>query len=247
MSANGQLEASELTPVGNGMYLATATATAWRRMYAAAKASTGVAMRITPPNGAYRDLKAQQYMIDHPTGPVRIADLGHSSHGDGRAVDISNFTLVYDWLRNHADEYGFTQQFASEQWHWRHDGTTLAGGGAEIAPERRKTMTTNYVNTDTYKSGKAAKGTICATAGDSPGTSANWLEYPRTMLENERAALMTSAHGPHVELTAAEFADYRNRYLSPLITASGSSGSSGPTAAEIAKAVNDDAAARLQS
>lgn len=101
--------------------------------------------------------------------------------------------------------------------------TSTAGGGTEITPERRKSMTTNYVDISTYKTGKAVAGTLCATAGDSPGTPANWIEYPRTMSSGERAVLMTAAHGPHIELTHEEFIAFRERYLSPLAIAGGNS------------------------
>jgi len=122
------------------MFLATAAATAWQRMHVAAKAATGATLRITPPNGAYRDLAAQKYMFENPLGPVPIAPPGFSSHGDGRAVDISNFNQVYNWLRNHAHEFGFTQQFSTEPWHWKHNGTSSAGGGTEITSKKENDM-----------------------------------------------------------------------------------------------------------
>lgn len=139
MPSNGRLTSSELTSIGGGMFLANATARAWAAMSTACKAATGVTMRVTPPYGAYRDLAAQQYMIDHPVGPVPIAPLGQSTHGDGRALDVSNFSLVYNWLRAHAHEFGFSQQFVKEPWHWRHDGTTAAGDGTPII-EKETTM-----------------------------------------------------------------------------------------------------------
>ena len=212
MSANGQLTASELAPIGNGMFLLTATAHAWGRMSAACKAATGVTMRITPPYGAYRDLTAQQYMIDHPVGPVPIAPLGHSTHGDGRALDVSNFSLVYNWLKAHAHEFGFTQTFKVEPWHWRHDGTTAAGGGGTPITERRhNTMSTLY-----HKQNSTP--TLYALAGDSPGTPANWLETTAQGLANAWSAQIG---GPSAAVNDQTWEAYKAAYRAPLTVAGG--------------------------
>lgn len=128
MSANGRLTPAELTYVGNGQYLSNGTAQAFFRMSAAVKADTGVSLTVSD-GGGYRDLAAQQYLINHPQGPVPIAPLGYSTHGDGRAVDIRDFASLYVWLRKRAGTFGFYQQFDSEPWHWRFTGAETAGTG----------------------------------------------------------------------------------------------------------------------
>jgi hypothetical protein len=133
MSANGQLRPDELTAI-QGQYLANATANAFNTMSEASWITNRVRLRISA-GGAYRNLADQQYLIDHPEGPVPIARLGYSSHGDGRAVDISNWSSVYGWLVANAPRFGFRQQFASERWHWRHDGATAAGSGGSLIIE----------------------------------------------------------------------------------------------------------------
>lgn len=127
VSKNGELTPAELTYMGNGIYLSNATAIAFNKMSVDIFNALGVHTRITPPDGGYRDLASQQYRYDHPQGPVPIAVPGASSHGMGTAVDISNFYLMYNWLKAHANNYGFDQQFNSEEWHWRYINTTISG------------------------------------------------------------------------------------------------------------------------
>lgn len=126
MSANGRLKSSEITHMGNGVYLSNGTAQAFSRMAADVKQATGVTLRITPPDGGYRDIAMQQYLYDHPEGPVPIARPGSSTHGMGRAVDISNFASVLVWLRKYAGAHQFYQQFSSEPWHWVFTGAEVA-------------------------------------------------------------------------------------------------------------------------
>lgn len=127
MSANGRLASAELTHMGNGIYLSNGTAQAFSRMAADVKRSTGVTLRITPPDGGYRDWAMQQFRYDNPEGPVPIGRPGTSSHGMGRAVDISNFAAVLGWLRKYAGAHQFYQQFSSEPWHWAFTGAEVAG------------------------------------------------------------------------------------------------------------------------
>lgn len=145
MSFNGRLSADQLTLVGDSIYLSNRAAKAWSLMVTACAKDTGHTMTITPPDGGYRDLAMQQYLIDHPEGPVPIAPLGYSTHGMGDAVDIHRVWLVYGWLRGNAHRFGFHQQFASEAWHWKHDGSEPAGN--DVTPideqiEEEETMTT---------------------------------------------------------------------------------------------------------
>lgn len=135
MTINGKLPQSELTTVGQGMFLNHATAESWTRMVQECRQATGITLQITAPYGAYRDFAAQKHMVDHPQGPVSIAPPGYSTHGLGTTVDISNYAPTYAWLKANAPRFGFTQQFAKEPWHWRHDGSAAAGGGTPITIE----------------------------------------------------------------------------------------------------------------
>lgn len=260
MSANGRLKASELSPVGNGMYLLTATANAWARMSAACKAATGVTMRITPPYGAYRDWAAQQYMVDHPQGPVRIAPPGSSTHGDGRAVDVSNFSLVLGWLTAHAREFGFARQFAAEPWHWKHDGTTAAGSGTPISTESENIMRAirepsggiTLVGETTYQNLTLAQWMTEAKIWGGY-TQLSLADYQTAITDTQvrRAYLLAGIGGGVVDaaaiatkVTANVKADLAklSTEIAAINTAVGV-----PTAEEIADAVWVDAAARLKS
>lgn len=99
---------------------------------------------------------------------------------------------------------------------------------------RRTSMTTNYVDTSTYTSGSATATTVYGMGGDSPGTPANWREYTRgTALgtATDPAALLNTAHGPHIPLNHADFLAVKAAYLAPLAVSGGGSGS-GLTTAE---------------
>ena len=135
-SDNGQVPADQLEVVDVfGQRLRHATANSWHRMQAAAKAA-GVSIWITKLNpasypgipddgaiGGYRDLAVQKWLYQHPIGPVHIALPGSSTHGEGTDADIST-NDGNRWLGNHAHEFGWTQLFGSEAWHYLHDGVT---------------------------------------------------------------------------------------------------------------------------
>ena len=123
-SANGQVPASQLTSVPGSSSpapLEKSTAAAWLNLVAACRTATGVSMVVTSPYGGYRDLAAQQYIFDHPQGPVAISKPGGSSHGWGTAVDIWNHQD--SWLAAHSSAYGFVQSFGSEPWHFQYTGS----------------------------------------------------------------------------------------------------------------------------
>jgi len=102
----------------------------------------------------------------------------------------------------------------------------------------KQNMTINFVDTSTYSGGFAVVGTVCATAGESAGTPANWVEYKRTKLAGEYASQMADRFGPHVPLDKAAFAAMKAAYLAPLNVAGGGSGGvAAPTAAQNAAAV----------
>lgn len=100
--------------------------------------------------------------------------------------------------------------------------TSTAGGGTEPFPnERKKSMTTLYYN------GQPGGSAVWALGGDSPGTTANWIETREQSMANAWAA----SHGPSVNCgTVAEFGNFRSWYQEPVRTAG--SGSGGLTSAQ---------------
>ena len=97
-------------------------------------------------NSSYRSYDAQytlyqQYSArSNASGMERAALPGFSEHQLGTAVDISQYPSAaqagYDWLAEHAYEYGFVlsypdgvqevTQYRYEPWHWRYVGTEIA-------------------------------------------------------------------------------------------------------------------------
>lgn len=104
--------------------------------------------------------------------------------------------------------------------------------------KRKKTMSTIFHRIDNGKY-------TFALAGESPGTSANWLETTDGAFANKLA----ETHGNSKLLSSDTWDSWKARYLEPLKIAGtvgeGGSAGSAPSAAEVAKAVNDDAARRL--
>lgn len=72
-----------------------------------------------------------------------------------------------------------------------------------------RTMATNYVDTSTYKDGRASVGTVCATGGDG---GSNWFEYKRTLKPGELATELYKRHGTHIPLNHTEFVRIRGEY-----------------------------------
>lgn len=104
------------------------------------------------------------------------------------------------------------------------DGTA----GGDVTPiKEEEIMATNWVDTSTYKDGKAVAGTQCLTTWEGGGK----LEYPRTMLPGETAAVMNGAYGPHREVDHALFETLK------VIFAPSSSGGGGSDGSEVLKAV----------
>jgi hypothetical protein len=99
--------------------------------------------------------------------------------------------------------------------------TSPAGGGVTPIGQRKNTMTTLYWN------GQSSPNARWALGGDSPGTTANWIETGTQSLANAWAAV----HGPAVNLGSNEsFVDFRSWYQQPVATSGGGSG--GLTAAQ---------------
>lgn len=95
--------------------------------------------------------------------------------------------------------------------------TDTAGGGAPlpIPSERPKSMSTIYYYTSNDKpAGEGGTIKLYALAGESPGTSANWLETASSDIK----AAWSTAHGAGVFLTKASFDSFKARHLEPLKT-----------------------------
>ena len=121
-------------------------AAAWRRMVNDARYE-GIELR---PVSAFRTVEEQRYLWERQIGrqggseerAARIsAPPGHSEHHTGLTVDINSLDLsfkntpAYQWLRNNAARYGFTQSFdgsghvTEEPWHWSFTGPRGGQGG----------------------------------------------------------------------------------------------------------------------
>lgn len=209
MSKPGAYSDAELTVVDKaGSRLARAYAPSWLAAVRDLTAAFGFAPRITVTNGepigAYRT-RAQQQAVSPGTSP----DL--SDHCKGRAVDITNQRAFRTrdqarFLRILAD-HGWKNvntsghSFPSEPWHFANQSATPAGAGTLIE-DKEPIMATNWVDTSTYKNGRAAKGTQCMTTWE----GGPLLEYQRDPADaTETAKIMTAKYGPHQELNHAQY------------------------------------------
>lgn len=121
---------------------------------------------------------------------------------------------------------------------------SAGGGGTPITPSKpkRKKVTIYYYTDNDKSAANGGKPLEYALAGESPGTSANWIATTSASLKAEWSIV----HGAGVFLTKASYDSFKSRYLESLaVTGAASGGYNGPTTAQIAQAVNDDAAKRL--
>lgn len=111
---------------------------------------------------------------------------------------------------------------------------TAGGGTTPFQPGRKKHMTTVYWDGQNPTGGQAR----WALGGDSPGTTANWIETGTKDLADKWAA----AHGPIVDLgSAANFANFRSWYQQPVKT------TGGPVSGDVTvKVDNSDVIAALE-
>jgi D-alanyl-D-alanine carboxypeptidase len=127
---NGLLDRSELTAVSGGWdgsaYLLPPAAAAWEEMRVAA-ALDGINLQAID---TYRSWEVQEGAYhSHLRGEKKANVLppGHSEHGNGLAVDITNGHLVgpgdpeHLWLSNNAGRYGW-YPISNESWHWEFRG-----------------------------------------------------------------------------------------------------------------------------
>lgn len=114
---NGRVPPSRLTSVGDGERMAKAPASQFRRMDAAAHAA-GLDLHVNSGYRTFGEQAALRHAYEQGRGPL-AAPAGHSTHGLGLSADIDvRNPHVLSWLRRHAHTYGFTNDVASEPWHW---------------------------------------------------------------------------------------------------------------------------------
>ena len=97
------------------------TAIAFRAM-ARAAAKAGLDLRIR--SGFRSHAKQKQLYKEYQRGQGHLAARpGYSNHESGRALDIYITDYrVYEWLKQHAAEYGFHRTVPGEAWHWEYTG-----------------------------------------------------------------------------------------------------------------------------
>ncbi|GAA1497766.1 D-alanyl-D-alanine carboxypeptidase family protein [Paeniglutamicibacter kerguelensis] len=153
-------------PGTNGIRLQTTTATAYKKLAAAAK-KDGVKIKLT---SGYRSYSSQKKIVDQYTrwyGPTKALSLaakpGTSEHQTGLSLDVGNFnkacalqdcfenTPVGKWMAKNAPKYGFVLRYPKgqqnvtgysyEPWHFRYVGTTQA---RTMAKKKSKTLEHYY-------------------------------------------------------------------------------------------------------
>ncbi|WP_337060674.1 M15 family metallopeptidase [Kineococcus sp. G2] len=115
---NGKVPAAALSGIGVGSHRMWAPAAqAFERMRAAA-ARDGVTFGVTD---SYRSYD-QQVDLARRKGLYSQGGLaakpGTSEHGWGLSLDLDLSGRALSWMREHADEYGFSENVPRESWHW---------------------------------------------------------------------------------------------------------------------------------
>jgi len=138
----------ELVTVQGSMQLEAATAQAWGRLVAEARAATGITPVLSSPAGAWR---SEELVVDMWRDPAKYGASqgvakprslggGGSVHQNGRCVDINNWRAFGDlvvsrgfWRSRRLDDLAAAQGFhpdpryPNEPWHYQHTGTSVAG------------------------------------------------------------------------------------------------------------------------
>lgn len=202
---------------------------------------------------------------------IPLAKAGYSTHGDGLAVDIADASKPSPrktWLLASAARFGFTRQFGdADPNHYRLTSSTPAGTAPARIPEEENDMKLQFIQTKEDPAAKVDKTWVYGPAGIKHVESEYHLgllqrldafqqDYPTTdggFLPGEVAILNTyvqpqvAADVAVVEaaITAA-LADVDEQVAEQVLAKIDI-----PTAVEnataTAKAVNDDAAQRMQS
>ena len=127
---NGHLESHELVDVSGGWFgtarLLPPAAQAWESMRAAA-AQDGIDLYAVDTYRSY-DVQAHahgEYLAGRKD--AYVAPPGHSEHGYGLAVDVTNGSPVgpgdpeWHWLTENATRFGW-HPISNESWHWEYRG-----------------------------------------------------------------------------------------------------------------------------
>ncbi len=127
---NGHLETYELVEVSGGWYgtarLLPPAAHAWESMRAAA-AQDGIDLYAVD---TYRSYEVQAHAHEEYLAGRKdayVAPPGHSEHGYGLAVDVTNGSPVgpgdreWEWLTENATRFGW-YPISNESWHWEYRG-----------------------------------------------------------------------------------------------------------------------------
>jgi len=176
----------------------------------------GYTFAIILPDGGYRSLATQVDMHIHPAAhnllpsppAPKLAPVGASRHGFGRAVDIAS-NAPWSVLSEIAVKHHFTHWVSNDMPHWEWGNVLIPADVSSTAinnaaaTRRKQNMTSlyNIANTPTV-----------ALAGDSPGTPANWLETTSPALIKS----WEDSHGPLNILSADTYASWKKAYLTPL-------------------------------
>lgn len=135
---------------GSGYEIRKIVYDAFLNMWKKAKSEENIYFMI---NSGYRSYESQEAVYkDYENAYGKnyadsiAARPGHSEHQTGLALDIVSLDATtgakfkvsksYEWLKNHAHEYGFIQRyeedttditgFSEESWHWRYVGVDVA-------------------------------------------------------------------------------------------------------------------------
>lgn len=113
---NGKLVT--LSDVQRGITLEPATAVAWSRMVAAARAD-GVTLNIAQ-GGGYTDIAAQKIRKHNGSASgISVAEPGYQTHGEGNRLDVASYGAAFgktglvrqSWVRANAARFGFVFEF----------------------------------------------------------------------------------------------------------------------------------------
>jgi hypothetical protein len=119
VSANGRLINSELSPIGNGYFLANAAAAAFNAMSVEAHRRWGKTISVI---SAYRTYDKQVYLwnhVEHAHDTNWVARPGTSNHGWGLAVDLQ--TQWGRWAVDHIGKmYGWSKGCSDAPVEWWH-------------------------------------------------------------------------------------------------------------------------------
>ena len=197
-------------------------------LLAAASKRVGRDLYLYGADSAWRSYASQKAKWDaYQKGGVIASnpDTGQRSHMRGAAFDLRDTSTA---VQKACRAVGLIRD-PKEPWHWNDpnwrnmpiiltDTSTAGLNPKPLQPERKNTMTTNYVKTSTGDK-KGGAGSLWATAGDAgspcPG---NWLEFTRTIPADslfDRGRRMADVHGNGVMLTDAEWDAHKKLYTTP--------------------------------